>query len=194
MPPPKLGLDSPPKTEPCRVILDYWQTLRGDRLRPRRAEIDPGALRRYLPHVGLFQVQTPEFTLCRLAGSAFRLSLGFELTGRNVVHLYAPELHRAAGYRFYMMATQPCAAMLELPLKFSSGLEHPHEILILPLEPEGQGGPVVLLVGMAGVDAVNWQNAAVLPQLHPSATFRFVDIGAGVPTASMPPEDFNPGP
>jgi len=187
---PNPGFDTPPKTETCRFILKYWQALRGARPRPRRAEIDPAALAPYLPQVGLFEVQSPEFTLCRLAGTAFRLSLGFELTGRNVVHLYAPELHRAAGYRFHMMVTQPCASMLELPLKFSTGLEHPHEVLLLPLEPEGPEASPQLLVGMAGIDDVLWQNTAILPQLQPSSTFRFVDIGAGVPESSMPPDNF----
>ena len=184
------AFDPPPKTEPCRFILDHWQALRGDRLRPRRAQIDPADLARYLPHVGIFEVQTPEFTLCRLAGTAFRLSLGFELTGKNVVHLYAPELHRVAGYRFHTMVTQPCAATVEIALKFSTGLEHPHEILILPLEPDGPDAPRLLLVGTAGINDVIWQNSAILPQLKPSSTFRFIDIGAGIPESTMPPAEW----
>jgi hypothetical protein len=162
--------------------------LRGARLRPRRREVDPADLSRHLPRIGLFEVRTPELTLCRLAGTAFRNSLGFELTGRNVIHLYAPDLHRAAGYRFHMMAAWPCGATLELPLKFSSGLENPHEILLLPLEPDRSDAPSLLLVGMAAIGRLEWQNAAILPQLQPSSTFRFVDIGAGIPASTMPPD------
>jgi len=179
-----------PRTAACRFIVDYWQGLRGQRLRPRNGEIDPAALTRHLPHVALFEVRARDHTHCRLAGTAVRLSLGFELTGKNVVHLYAPELHRAAGYRFWSMATHPCGALFEMPLRFSTGLEAPHELVLLPLEPDEAGAPPMLLVGAAGLMPVNWENMAVLPQLTASPTFRFVDIGAGVPASTLPPDDF----
>ena len=87
-------------------------------MRPRNAEINPAALARYLPHVALLEVRSADDTICRLAGTAIRLSLGFELTGKSVIHLYAPELHRAAGFRFWTMATQPCGATFEIGLRF----------------------------------------------------------------------------
>ena len=130
------AFDLAPKTEVCRIILDHWQDLRGDRLLPRHSEFDPAAVARYLPNVALFEVRSPELTFCRLAGTAYRLSLGFELTGMNVNHLYAPELHRAAGYRFTTMAVQPCAATVELALRFSAQQQSPHELIFLPLEPD----------------------------------------------------------
>jgi hypothetical protein len=172
------------------VILDHWRALRGDRLLPRHTEFDPAAVARYLPNVALFEVRSPDLTLCRLAGTAFRLTLGFELTGKNVNHLYAPELHRAAGYRFMTMATRPCAATVELALRFSSLPQSPHEIIFLPLEPDGAGVPPTLLVATAGIDTELWQNTAILPQLQASPTFRFIDIGAGIPASTLPPDDF----
>ncbi len=141
--------------------------------------------------MALFEVRDANVTICRLAGTALHRTLGFELTGRNVVHLYGPSLHRAAGYRFFMMAKQPCAAILEIPLKFSTGAENPHEVILLPLDPERPEAMPVLLVAIASIDAVAWQNTAVLPQLDASPTFRFVDIGAGIPPFSFPPADFN---
>ena len=186
----KAIFDPPPKTEACRVILDHWQSLRGDRLLPRHAEFDPAAVARYLPHIALFEVRSPELTFCRLAGTAFRLTLGFELTGMNVNHLYAPELHRAAGYRFTTMATRPCAATVELSLRFSSQSQAPHELIFLPMEPDSAEAPPTLLVATAGIDTVLWQNAAILPQLQASPTFRFIDIGAGIPPSTLPPDDF----
>jgi hypothetical protein len=179
-----------PSSKPCGAILDHWQALRGDRLRPRRSEIDPGALVPFLPNIGIFQVISPEVTLCRLAGTAFHRSLGFELTGRNVAELYGPTLYRTAGYRFQLLATQPCGAMFDLVLQFASGAENPHEIMLLPLEPEEPGASPTLLVGAAPIRAVEWENTAVLPQLEPSPNFRFIDIGAGIPTSLFPPDDF----
>ena len=186
---PNLNFEPRPNSKPCGAILDHWHALRGDRLRPRRSEIDPAVLTSFLPNVGIFEVVAPDVTLCRLAGTAFHRTLGYELTGRNVVELYGPPLYRAAGYRFQMMATQPCGAMFDLVLRFASGAENPHEIMLLPLEPEEMGAPATLLVGIAPIKAVEWENTAVLPQLDPSPNFRFIDIGAGIP-ASWPPDDF----
>jgi hypothetical protein len=186
----KSAFDPPPKTEACRVILDHWEALRGDRLLPGHAEFDPAAVARYLQNLALFEVRSPEVTHCRLAGTAFRLTLGFELTGTNVNHLYAPELHRAAGYRFTMMATRPCAATVELALRFSGQRQAPHELIFLPMEPDRPDAPPLLLVATAGIDAALWQNTAILPQLEASPSFRFIDIGADIPSSTLPPDDF----
>jgi len=184
------AFDLSPLTEPCRFIADYWLALRGQRMLPRNAEIDPAALARNLPHVALLEVRSPDDTICRLAGTSIRLSLGFELTGKSVIHLYAPELHRAAGFRFWTMATQPCGATFEMGLRFSTGAHAPHEVIILPLEPDGPGMAPTLLLGAAGMQAVNWENIAVLPQLQAAPSFRFIDIGAGIPPSTLPPDDF----
>jgi hypothetical protein len=61
--------------------------------------------------------------------------------------------------------------------------------MLLPLEPEQPEASPTLLVGIAPIHAVEWENTAVLPQLDPSPNFRFVDIGAGIPP-SWPPDDF----
>jgi hypothetical protein len=185
---PVLNFAPRPVSKPCGATLDHWLELRGERLRPRRPEIDPAALMPFLPNIGIFEVVAPDVTICRLAGTAFHRSLGFELTGRNVSELYGPSLYRAAGYRFHMMATHPCAAMFDLILRFSSGAENPHEIMLLPLEPGAPSASPALLVGIAPLRAVEWENTAVLPQLDASPSFRFIDIGAGVP-ASWPPDD-----
>ena len=190
---PNLNFAPRPGSKPCGAILDHWQGLRGNRLRPRRSEIDPAALAPFLPNIGIFEVVAPDVTICRLAGTAFHRTLGFELTGRNVAELYGPSLYRAAGYRFQMMATQPCGAMFDLVLRFASGAENPHEIMLLPLEPESPAALPTLLVGVAPIRAVEWENTAVLPQLDPSPNFRFIDIGVGTP-ALRPPDDYGRSP
>jgi hypothetical protein len=80
---------------------------------------------------------------------------------------------------------------VELSIKFSTGDENHHEVILLPLSPDSTETLPALLVGVVALDAVEWQAAAILPQPEASPTFRFVDIGAGIPAASMPPDDFN---
>lgn len=50
-------------------VLDYWQSIRGDRLLASRANFDPMAIAKALPNVVLIDVQPDDRFVYRLAGS-----------------------------------------------------------------------------------------------------------------------------
>lgn len=50
-------------------VLDYWDSLRGDRLVASRADFDPMAIAKALPNVVLVEVQPDDRFVYRLAGS-----------------------------------------------------------------------------------------------------------------------------
>ena len=77
----------PLKTEPCTRLLTYWDALRGDRLLPGRAEIDPAALVAVLPWVSIVELRDPNTMIYRLSGTALRDIMGIEATGRNMLDL-----------------------------------------------------------------------------------------------------------
>jgi hypothetical protein len=47
---------SDPRDPYLRALYDYWNTVRGDRPRPKRADIDPTAIPKLLPHVMMYNV------------------------------------------------------------------------------------------------------------------------------------------
>lgn len=69
-----------------RILLDWWQSMRGQRPMPARADLDPAALKSILPNLMLIDVrpdvaaQDHVFT-CRLAGTEIDNRFGIKLTG-----------------------------------------------------------------------------------------------------------------
>ncbi len=67
------------------AIYDLWLSLKGDAEMPRRADLNPLALRDWLARVSLSDLMpAPEFMRVRLAGTALREIYGCELTGRTL--------------------------------------------------------------------------------------------------------------
>jgi hypothetical protein len=61
----------------------YWQSKRGMRAMPRRAEIDPAEIPRLLPYLQIVERNAGRFRY-RLAGSAIVEAYGRELTGKFI--------------------------------------------------------------------------------------------------------------
>ncbi|WP_368413414.1 PAS domain-containing protein [Dongia sp.] len=72
-----------------RLVLDYWQEKCAGRLMPARADIDPGDLRRFLPHITLVDVvDDPRRFVYRLVGTSEVELRGFDPTGKSVADAY----------------------------------------------------------------------------------------------------------
>lgn len=72
-----------------RVVLDYWQQKCAGRLMPSRADIDPGELRRFLPHITLVDV-VPDGRrfVYRLVGTNEVELRGYDPTGKPVAEAF----------------------------------------------------------------------------------------------------------
>ena len=178
----------PLKTEPCARLLSYWDMLRGDRLLPRRNEIDPAALVGALPYISIVEVRDPDTMIYRLCGTALRDIMGLEATGRNMLDLAPAEGRRARAYRNWIAATRPCGTAYEMNLTYPSGAVYAHEGVSLPVAPSKPGAPVLLLRAFAPIPGKIWYNRAETPRAAGEYEFRFVDIGAGI-AASIDPSD-----
>lgn len=70
-------------------VLEYWQEKRGARLMPSRADIDPGELKRYLPHITLVDVVDGGGSyVYRLVGTKEVELRGYDPTGKSVIEAY----------------------------------------------------------------------------------------------------------
>jgi hypothetical protein len=70
-------------------LVAYWSELRGERFAPRRADIDPAAIRRILPYLSMIEVIDggQDFRF-RLLGTRIVEGLGRDSTGRYFGELY----------------------------------------------------------------------------------------------------------
>ena len=73
-----------------RDLLAYWNTLRGPRSAPDRADVDPGAIRSILPDVFLLGLDPAQRYPFRLAGMAVCGLFGRELRETAFTALWAP--------------------------------------------------------------------------------------------------------
>jgi len=180
----------PLKTEPCTRLLAYWDELRGDRLLPRRAEIDPAALVAALPYISIVELRDPDTMIYRLCGTALRDIMGIEATGRNMLDLAPRAGRRQRAYRNWIAATRPCATAYEMNLTYPSGAVYVHEGIALPMAPARADLPPLLLRAFAPIPGMIWYNRAEMPRAAGEYDFRFIDIGAGIAASIEPAEDF----
>ena len=77
-------------------FLSYWRRLRGERLVPRKDEIDPRAIKDHLAFTFLLQREGEDRFTVRLAGTGLCELFGQELKGHNFIHYWADEARAAA--------------------------------------------------------------------------------------------------
>ena len=176
-------------TEPVNLeFARLWLGWRGDRLLPRRSDIELNALRRMLPLVLMMEYRSPDEAIIRVAGSRLRDFVGYELTGANYIELAPPEDRQVRRYRCWAIATRPCGSRLIYDHRLESGRVAQAEVVSLPLDPDQAGGARMTLANIAPLaprDPLIEGPAG--PQLQVATTYAFLDIGAGVPDSIFPP-------
>jgi PAS domain len=182
------GLQDMP--EACQVLYEHWSEIRGDALVPPRAAIDPARLRSILPYLQIVEVVRPSLIRCKLSGTALRDLFGFELTGRNMIDLTPPDQRRRRGWRYSVGALQPCGCLFGGKLRFLSGALAPYLGLVLPLRPSQKDGSMLAISAIALIRGQGWINDRSEPALNLAEYVSFLDIGAGVPDRTDPPDDW----
>ncbi|NIA67634.1 PAS domain-containing protein [Pelagibius litoralis] len=77
-----MELDDRIRSEMIRCLYDYWSNLLAGRQAPARSDVDPRAMPRILPHLGLFDVENdPRRYRVRLMGTNVVEWYGCDVTG-----------------------------------------------------------------------------------------------------------------
>jgi hypothetical protein len=175
-------------TEPANLeFARLWLGWRGERLLPRRAEIELPAIRRLLPLVLMIEYRTPDEAIIRVAGSRLRDFVGYELTGANYIELAPPEDRHVRRYRCWTIATRPCGSRLIYDHRLESGRITHAEVVSLPLDPDQPGGARMTLANIVPLTHDPVIEGAAHPLLDVATTYTFLDIGNGVPDSIFPP-------
>lgn len=76
-------------SEKVRRLLAYWDEIRGDRLMPRRQDIDPTLIWTLLKNISLSEWHSaPDRLFYRIAGTEVVAALGLEIGGKWVSEVY----------------------------------------------------------------------------------------------------------
>jgi hypothetical protein len=186
-----LPLSVSPRSPAAISLVEDWSRLRGQRLMPRRSDLDPATLKPILPYMNILEVRARDQLIYRLAGTAIRDMIGTELTGRNLLDLTGPNDRRVRSWRCWNAATRPCGCHYNINLAYPGGATNLHEGLLLPIEPDRPGAPPLLLGLFGPHRGSHWINEDGGAPIDLPAFFTFFDIGAGTPDADDPPEGYH---
>jgi len=79
-----------------QLLLDQWRKERGETLAPRKAEIEPRAIKEHLAFAFLLKREADDKFTFALAGTGLCDLFGHELRGQSFVHLWADHSRNAA--------------------------------------------------------------------------------------------------
>ena len=135
-----------PRDADLRALYEYWNTVRGERAMPRRADIDPSEIPKLLPYIIMYNAVPGGggYTIRLVGEEVVRLN-GSNGTGRQAGSIMTP---RGAE----MMTRILDAVARERVPKFRAGRTYWHpdktyrdfEACFLPLSPDGETVNIVL--------------------------------------------------
>tara|TARA_R110002049_G_scaffold23545_7_gene83545 strand:- start:34481 stop:35188 length:708 start_codon:yes stop_codon:yes gene_type:complete len=113
----------------------YWEALRGNRLMPKRSEIDPRGIELALEYAFILERISPGVARMRIAGSHLRDLMGMEVRGMPVTTFFVPEARRAVAATVESLFQLPGQCTMHLSAQSGQG-RPPLEarMLILPLK------------------------------------------------------------
>lgn len=118
-----------------REVEAYWQALRGARLVPRRAEVDPRGIERALEYAFILERIAPGLARLRIAGSHLGELLGMEVRGMPLSAFFTPDARSLCCTVLEEVFDAPATA--ELTLTAEGGIGKPAlegKLLLLPMK------------------------------------------------------------
>jgi len=92
----------------------YWQALRGNRMMPKRSEIDPRGIESALEHAFIIERIAPGVARLRIAGSRLSDLMGMEVRGMPITSLLTQESRRNVSTVLEEVFQTPAISVLNL--------------------------------------------------------------------------------
>jgi hypothetical protein len=148
-----------------RALHAYWDRLRGTRIAPERADVDPAAIRTLLGDVYLLELGAPgQFTI-RLAGTRLCTLFCRELKGSSLDSLFAPEDRGEIADLVGEVSGSVVPIVAGIAGETASGQTIDLELMALPLRHRGRTG--TRLVGsLAALDVPYWVGTVPVERLR----------------------------
>lgn len=159
-------------------LFRYWNTLRGSRPAPRRAEVEPADIRRLLADTFILDARSGVF---RLAGTRICAAYGRELKGTPLVSLFRAEDRPVISRLVETTGQAASVATLTVTATSSRGRLLDCEMLLLPLACEPD--ELRLLGSVLPVRRPYWLGADPLIE-NRLASLRVLEVDTQVPGAT----------
>ena len=158
-----------------------WKSWRGDRILPRRAQVQLTSIARLMPQLVVLEVRGPDRATFRLAGDDIERAFGLRLTGRSFIRMADETQQARRGELLWRQVSQPCAVIMQQEREYRSGRREVVEIASAPVLPDTDGMPVQVfaVVSPLSRQVPPRENDVVTRNI--GRNLRFLDIGAGIP-------------
>jgi hypothetical protein len=144
------------KHSSSRELFAYWDSCRGPRLAPDRADIEPGAIRRVLGDSFILAFDKAGGHPFRLAGTRVCALFGGELKGEGFIELWADSARITASELVAAIARESVGAVASVSGHNVDGVELPLELLLLPLTQRGGKMPPRVIGTLAPMQMPYW--------------------------------------
>ncbi|WP_300030222.1 PAS domain-containing protein [uncultured Roseobacter sp.] len=120
---------------PLAQVEAYWEALRGTRLMPNRAEIDPRGIEQALEYSFIVERIAPGIARLRIAGSHLSDLMGMEVRGMPLTSFITPGSRRQVSDTLEEVFETPAACTLHLHAEEAAGMPAlDARMLLLPLK------------------------------------------------------------
>jgi hypothetical protein len=119
-------------------LYEYWNQLRGARLSPERAEIDPVAIRHILADTMILESDDERRFPVRISGTRLNALFLDEQKGHSFVGLFAPEERQAVGAMIQSVLDEARPVVAGLTAAPEDARPANLELLLLPLRHQGK--------------------------------------------------------
>jgi len=116
-----------------RQLYSYWNAMRGERLAPKRFEIEPSQIAKILPDTFILERINPETARFRLAGTRICEAFAAEFRGVNIFDLFCLEDKITLQREFSVIARQGAVGVFEIEGGTESARKVRFEIVVTPL-------------------------------------------------------------
>lgn len=121
------------KNRASQQLYNYWNEVRGDRLAPRRFEIEPARLASILPDAFILERLGDMDIRYRLAGTRIIEQFGTDFRGSSFFEGFVATDRRIMERQIRDMTTYGGGALFDITSTAPSGRSVTHECLLLPL-------------------------------------------------------------
>ncbi|AGK57830.1 hypothetical protein HYPDE_30778 [Hyphomicrobium denitrificans 1NES1] len=116
-----------------QALYSYWNSLRGDRVAPKRFEIEPSCISASLPDTFILERIAPSALRFRLAGTRICEAFGIDFRGVNLFRLFDDADVRILERQIAMSASDGAVCVFRIKAGNANGFSADFELLILPL-------------------------------------------------------------
>ena len=147
-----------------QVLYAYWNDVRGDRLAPRRFDIEPSQIGTVLAETFILECSEPHAFIYRLAGTKICDTFGREFRGLNFLETFRDEDRQGITAHLDEVQKQGAILVLEAEAVIAKNRTARFEILLMPLI-HTASSISRMLGAVAAVEPPGWLGTERLPPL-----------------------------